>query len=284
VKREFPFWWAFFVAILIHTLFGVVLKRNPLLIAATPPAMSAPLQMHFVESPPNAKTAPVPPNTQHLSDADRKAGPLVKSEKREIRTTEYAKGRMGQQRKSSPSRAETPSQESVPLPQIEQPSATDSGPADIYVGPPKTDGRKLKQSLQNLDQFIGKGNEAGGSDNGDLPSGDPGSGVFFDTQGFDLGPWANRVVAIVRSNWIIPVAAELGVKGIVGVSFQVEKSGRIVNINVISTSGTPSFDQAAVNALRTSSPFPPLPADFPRPILPGVFRFYYNLPVPEQTK
>src|SRR6185295_10580816 len=99
------------------------------------------------------------------------------------------------------------------------------GPADIHIGPPKTDSKKLSQSLQNLDQYIGDGSEVGGSGNGDLPSGDPGSGVFFDTQGFDLGPWANRVVAIVRSNWIIPVAAELGVKGIVGVSLQVEKSG-----------------------------------------------------------
>ena len=166
------------------------------------------------------------------------------------------------------------------LPEIEEPAIENTGKADIQIGTGKGDPQKLAQSLNNLDQYIGTGSQGGGSDSGDLPSGDPGSGVFFDTQGFDLGPWANRVVAIVRSNWIIPVAAELGVKGIVGVAFQVQRSGEIVNIHVISPSETPSFDQAAVNALKSSSPLPPLPADFPRAILPGVFRFYYNVPVP----
>jgi len=279
MKREFPFWWAFFIAILLHTVFGIVLKRNPLLIAATPPAPNAaPVEMHFVESPPNAKTVPVPPKTSFLSDANRKAGPIVPSEKRESRTTEYAKAPVRAARNSQPSRPSQNSEASMALPHIEQPVAESAGPADIHVGS-QTDVKKLSQSLQNLDQYIGRGD--GGSDSGDLPSGDPGSGVFFDTQGFDLGPWANRVVAIVRSNWIIPVAAELGVKGIVGVAFQVEHSGRIINIEVISPSETPSFDQAAVNALKSSSPFPPLPPDFPRKVLPGVFRFYYNLPVPE---
>jgi TonB family protein len=290
MKREFPFWWAFFIAILLHAVLGAVLKRNPLLLAATLPAVSAaPLQMHFVESPPNAKNVPVPPKTNYLSDANRKAGPLVASPKREVRTTEYAKGVFPQGKTTAePQRraaVQPPagSQGSIPLPKIDEPPAEDSSPADIHIGASQADPQKLSQSLENLDQFIGRpGSDSGsgGSESGDLPSGDPGSGVFFDTQGFDLGPWANRVVAIVRTNWIIPVAAELGVKGIVGVAFKVERSGRIVDIQVISTSDVPSFDQAAANALKASSPLPPLPPDFPRPLLPGVFRFYYNVPVP----
>jgi TonB family protein len=295
MKREFPFWWSFFIAILIHTLLGFVLKRNPLLLAATPPIVRpAPLQMHFVESPPSAKTVAAPPKTPYLSDANRKAGPLVASPKRELKTTEYAKGILRQGRPNSPpsappGRAPTvsppgASQQSTPLPKIEETPSESSGPADIHMGSSQGDPKKLSQSLQNLDQFIGSGSgqSSGGGESGDLPSGDTGSGVFFDTQGFDLGPWANRVVAIVRSNWIIPVAAELGVKGIVGVAFKVEKStGRIIDIEIVRTSEIPSFDQAAANALKSSSPLPPLPPDFPRPLLPGVFRFYYNTPIPQ---
>ena len=296
MKREFPFWWAFFIAIFLHTVLGFVLKRNPLLLAATPSvANAAPLQMHFVESPPNAKSLPTPPKTPYLSDANRKAGPLVATPKREVRTTEYAKGILPQGKSlaapPAPRRSASPapsasSQGSIPLPKIQETPSESSSPADIHIGNSEGDPKKLSQSLQNLDQFIhqGSGSESGGSDSGDLPSGDPGSGVFFDTQGFDLGPWANRVVAIVRSNWIIPVAAELGVKGIVGVSFKVEKStGKIVDIQIVRESGIPSFDQAAANALKSSSPLPPLPPDFPRSMLPGVFRFYYNTPVPQPT-
>ncbi len=289
MKKEFPFGWALTFALVVHALLGVFLKQNPLLIAAPAPSLNAaPVQMHFVEVPPEAKTVPASPNAKYLSDANRKAGPLVKTEKRERQTTQYAQKPGRTQVKPGPRGdgvAPNPARETSSLPSIDQPSLQGGKqlPGDYRLPPARTE--KLANSLQNLDQFIGSGEGSGGGSgtaDGDLPSGDPGSGVFFDTQGFDLGPWANRVVAIVRSNWIIPVAAELGVKGIVGVSFQVEKGGRIINIRVLTPSGTPSFDQAAVNALKTSNPFPPLPADFPRPILPGVFRFYYNLPVPEK--
>ncbi|MCI0412632.1 TonB C-terminal domain-containing protein [bacterium] len=281
MKKEFPFGWALFVALLVHTFLGIFLKQNPLLIAATAPSpvSRAPMKMHFVESPPDAKVAPVKPNTSNLSDADRKAGPLKKSEKLETKSTQYAKPAQRQKSESNDTeRMGSKRAELSSLPAIEQPSLPRTGQPGDYRIPSNTDPKKLSESLENLDQFIGSW--SGSDSRGDLPSGDSGSGVFFDTQGFDLGPWANRVVAMVRSNWIVPVAAELGVKGIVGVSFQVERTGRIINIRVISPSGTPSFDQAAVNALKTSNPFPALPADFPRPILPGVFRFYYNLPVP----
>jgi TonB family protein len=282
MKKEFPFGWALFAALLVHTLLGIVLKQNPFLIAATPPSPPGPVKMHFVEVPPEAKTVPAPPNTRNLSDANRKAGPLIKTEKRENKSTQYAKPAPRQQKKSDNSEkiaSGSKRSELSSLPPIEQPPLPKTEQSGDYRIPPSnTNPKKLAESLGNLDQFLGSGGGSGSG--GDLPSGDSGSGVFFDTQGFDLGPWANRVVAIVRSNWIVPVAAELGVKGVVGVSFQVERSGRIINIRVISTSGTPSFDQAAVNALKTSNPFPALPPDFPRTVLPGVFRFYYNLPVP----
>lgn len=156
--------------------------------------------------------------------------------------------------------------------------------ADIGIGPPA--GQQLAKSLKELDRYIqgganGAANGSGGGGEGDLPTGDPGSGVFFDTQGFDLGPWGNRAVEIVRGNWIIPIAAELGMKGVVGISFKVDKMGNILDLKIVSPSGVPSFDQAAMRALQSSSPLPPLPSDFPRPVLPGVFRFYYNLAVPK---
>ncbi len=283
MKREFPFWTAFLFAIVLHSVLGLVIRNNPFLIAASVPSSSVPqpVQMHFVEVPPGAKTVPQAPNTKYLSDADRKAGPVKQSEKRPLHTTQYARpggpepsktSRPGAAQKSAPA-----SQQSA-LPHIEN-SAVSGTTSSDYSSGRASDPQKLAQSLRNLDQYISQG--SGGGAEGDVPTGDPGSGVFFDTQGFDLGPWGSRVVAIVRANWIVPVAAQLGVKGIVAVSFQVDRSGRILNAKVISSSQTPSFDQAALNALKSSNPFPPLPADFPRKLLPAVFRFYYNLQVPE---
>src|SRR5687768_13394557 len=104
MKREFPFGWALMFALVVHALLGIFLKENPFLIAAPipPSASNAPMKMHFVESPPNAKTAPSAPDARALSDATRKAGPLVKSEKRESRSTQYAQRAPQQQQQRKP--------------------------------------------------------------------------------------------------------------------------------------------------------------------------------------
>lgn len=252
-----------------------------------PPKSSEPVTLRFVEVPPNATSVPTPPATSRLSDANRKAGPLVASPKREVipqPMTRPPGPRVAQ--RSAPS-TPAPANSYSPPNETKSPAEPPLPDADISIGKPS--GEKLAQSLDNLDRYIkGSSNGNGQSDNageggeGNQPTGDVGSGVFFDTQGFDLGPWANRAVEIVRSNWLIPVAAELGMKGVVSIAFKVDKSGKILNIQVISPSGVPSFDQAAARALQASSPLPPLPKDFPRQVLPGVFRFYYNTPVPEK--
>lgn len=145
----------------------------------------------------------------------------------------------------------------------------------------------LATSLQHLDRYISSGGGGGGNSHGGAGSGgqgqdDSAAGAYFDTQGYDLGPWGDQVVALVKRNWSIPPAADLGMKGIVSVAFNVDRNGHLEDIRIISPSGIPSFDQAAVNALKISDPFIPLPSDFPRPKLPAVFRFFYNVPVPSK--
>jgi protein TonB len=282
MKKEFSFTVAVTVALLLHAVLGVFMKYNPL-VAATPTAplnAKPPVTMNFVEVPPTAKAVEAPiPTAKHASDANRKAGPVIPNKLKPQRpqVQQYAKssGSSGRSEMVERSTQQQPSarelQPSTAPPKIEDPS-TEPAP------------KLAEGALRDLDRYIGQGSGSGsGSGSGDelggVPTGDPGSGVFFDTQGYDLGPWANRVIAMVRKNWIVPVAAELGLKGIVGISFQVDRSGKILNPKIISTSNVPSYDQAALQALMITDPFPPLPADFPRPLLPAVFRFYYNTPV-----
>ena len=294
--KDFPFGLALGFAILLHTLIGFALHHN-FLIAASPLFPSnEPVTVRIVDVPKGGPTLPEPPATQNLSDANRKAGPLVKTnEPPALRPPPEIRQRAAGGRSSAPAaRSFAPSAaapNAASLPSIQEPTPVPNGQqAEIRTGD-AVNQKQLEKSLQNLDRFItpgsGTGRGSGGDRDivGDALQGDQGSGVFFDTRGFDLGPWASRVVAIVKSNWLIPPAADLGVKGVVGVAFEVERiTGKINNVRIISSSKIPSFDQAAVNALTVSSPFPPLPANFPRPTLAGIFRFYYNLPVPNESR
>ena len=288
MKKDFPFVIAFILALCLHFAAGFALRQGGLFAAspAPPRPPAPPVTLRFVEVPPNATTIPEPPRTSNLSDANRKAGPLQPNgPKRPV--VQQPSVRPGPRTaRPGPPGPPGPPQQAQQQPSARPPASSEPEGADIKATP------TLSQSLEKLDRYIEKGQQSGGGggggqaggDGGNLPTGDPGSGVFFDTQGYDLGPWVNRVVEIVRSNWLIPVAAELGMKGIVSVSFKVARDGTIRDLKMISSSTVPSFDQAAVRALQSSSPLPALPADFPRDLLPGIFRFYYNTPVPQAAQ
>ncbi len=298
VKKEFPFALALGVAIALHFLLGFAIKRNLLFAVSPSPPPSPPrppVTMRFVEVPPESKTVTEPPRTNNASDANRKAGPLKSLQPGEMkmpsvpgRPNPPSVRRQQQAVRQQPSKplpeqtvkTEVPSI-SVPPIEMNRSAVDDANTIPLNMNPGNQ--KQLSESLQDLDRYIRNDDEGDGgiySPNDGSPSGDTGSGVFFDTQGFDLGPWGNKIVAIVKKNWIVPVAAQLGMKGVVSISFEVNKaSGHFINLNIISSSNVPSFDQAAMNALKSSNPLPPLPADFPRPTLPGVFRFYYNIPI-----
>ncbi len=102
--------------------------------------------------------------------------------------------------------------------------------------------------------------------------------VSFETSGWDLGPYARIVQQKVESNWRIPAVQEiLRQKGWTAVHFEIMKDGTIKNVRVEKSSRIPSYDQAAVNALISSSPLPPLPSFVTEEKISGTFRFFYNM-------
>lgn len=106
--------------------------------------------------------------------------------------------------------------------------------------------------------------------------------LSFDTAAWDLGPYARQVQEKVESNWRIPGAQEvLRQKGWVAIRFTIQKNGTITDLALERPSGIPSYDQAALNALLSSNPLPPLPPEVTAPSLGALFRFFYNLP-PEE--
>jgi TonB family protein len=102
--------------------------------------------------------------------------------------------------------------------------------------------------------------------------------VSFETSGWDLGPYARIVQEKVESNWRTPAVQEiLRQKGWVAIHFDIMKDGKVENVEISRSSRIPSYDQAAVNALLASNPFPPLPSQVTVEKISGTFRFFYNM-------
>lgn len=100
--------------------------------------------------------------------------------------------------------------------------------------------------------------------------------AFFDARGYDITPWAQRMVYRVKKNWISPPASLYGLKGTVGIYVLIERNGAVSRVFIRKTSSIRPFDQAAFNAIELSAPLPPLPDDYPRENLPAYLLFYYN--------
>lgn len=96
----------------------------------------------------------------------------------------------------------------------------------------------------------------------------------FSTQ--DLQSWARRCGERVAGNWNIPAVMQTGRRGLVSISVTLEKSGRLVSAEVVHSSRVPAFDEAALAAVRLSSPLPSLPEEFRAPQLTAVLEFTYH--------
>jgi TonB family protein len=103
--------------------------------------------------------------------------------------------------------------------------------------------------------------------------------MSFDTQDFPWGDYARRLYVIIRNNWLsrIPLAAREGIRGYVCWRFVIQKNGVIAQVLPVRGSQIPPFDRAASDAIRASSPLPPLPPEFPRDREGVTFCFYYNM-------
>ena len=109
--------------------------------------------------------------------------------------------------------------------------------------------------------------------------------MSFDTQGFPWGDYARRVHLIIQNHWEdrLPLAFREGVRGYTCVHFVIQKDGTITDIQVVKPSAVPPFTRAALDAIRASSPLPPLPKDFPEGQEGSSWCFFYNL-LPEEVR
>ncbi len=128
----------------------------------------------------------------------------------------------------------------------------------------------LGNALRNLQRYV----QQQSFDN-PTGSGDSQGLIQFDSKGVDFGPWLRRFVAQVKRNWFVPQAAMI-MKGHVVITFNIHRNGAITDIEVKKPSSVESFNLAAVNALMSSNPTQPLPAEYPSDSAFFTVTFLYN--------
>ena len=69
---------------------------------------------------------------------------------------------------------------------------------------------------------------------------------------------------IISLNWFKPAQT---VQSPPVVHFQIERDGTVTDARIVTPSGLPFVDRAALRAVLASSPLPPLPADYAGPHL-----------------
>ena len=106
--------------------------------------------------------------------------------------------------------------------------------------------------------------------------------ILTPTEGVDFNQYVTGFMASVKRSWYagMPEAAKKGQKGRVSVLFNIQKNGEVADGPTIeSSSGQDPLDQAAIAAVRASSPFEPLPVAFHGPHIRLRIIFLYNLPI-----
>ncbi len=111
--------------------------------------------------------------------------------------------------------------------------------------------------------------------------------ILTDTKGVDFGPYITNVVKTVRQNWysVMPpsVYPPIFKQGRVAIEFVVQKDGKVDKMKLDTPSGDVPLDRAAWASITSSSPFPPLPEEFPGQQLGLRVYYFYNL-TPDNTR
>ncbi len=192
--------------------------------------------------------------------------------------------------------------QNVSPPDTQQPLKLDAPKPALRLEAPDTPQPNAKLQLpsdhspgQNLQDIL-KGTRPSGprpiGGGGQLPSGGGrgggGSGTAYGgiemltpTEGVDFQSYLQRVYVTVKRNWfsVMPGSVELGEKGIVYLTFRINRDGSVPSDEPIieRNSGKEPLDRAAFSSVRASNPFEPLPSQFKGPYIELRYRYYYNI-------
>ncbi len=138
--------------------------------------------------------------------------------------------------------------------------------SDGYGGTNPGEGRFSKQDGTSGDTNGNVGNPGPGN-----PKGAPGIDAIKEP---DFGPYMKELQRRIKMNWDPPKGNES--KRVI-LLFKISRDGRLLSVNVHKSSGLPEADNAAINAVKLTAPFKPLPPDFKGSSVDIQFTFDYNV-------
>ena len=126
-------------------------------------------------------------------------------------------------------------------------------------------------SGQKLARGGGGGTGGVGNPGPGNPNGAPGIDTIREP---DFGPYMRELQRRIKMNWDPPKGNES--KRVV-LLFKIAKDGRLLSCSVYKSSGLKSADDAALNAVKLTAPFKPLPAEYKGASIDIQFTFDYNV-------
>jgi len=91
-----------------------------------------------------------------------------------------------------------------------------------------------------------------------------------------LAFWAGRVKKLVESRWNPPTGIDVSGTAKTVIGFQVERSGKIVEVEVMQSSGNTLLDDLAKRTILRLERVPLIPENFPGDLLKVSYEFIYN--------
>lgn len=98
----------------------------------------------------------------------------------------------------------------------------------------------------------------------------------FDIQDKEAARWTQSVLARIEENWMIPTMTRVGFSGQVEIILTIDRNGKPLSLVVAKSSSREALDRAALDAMKASLPFPPLPQNLSARTYVFHFAFSYN--------
>jgi len=282
----------------------VFLHQQPVM-ALTIPDLVQKRELTVLELPPDAQRVIKRPNTDVRSDKDRIATTRTPQiDPKELRKL-MASARPGLPGSNNPApqpgqtaaqpmpqanqdiQAQHPGEQAQApanqLPQLQSPATSVPSP-QIKFGGTMSAGSAIEQAARAAAENRGGGYGDGG-DYG-LNQGKSGGAlgqvdILSDTMGFDFNPYLQRIFHTVDRNWRIlmpeSVYPPILKKGMVFIEFSIMKDGSVQGLKVVGPPADVALVRAAWGSITNSTPFPPLPNEFPGQYLELRFKYFYNL-------
>jgi TonB family protein len=269
----------------------------------------------FLELPPDEQKLTRRPDAKVISDKDRiatsKAPQINREELKKLLQSAHP-GQPGAHVPQPPAQGQPPQNQSALNQQPAPPQQETPQPNPAPVPPPTAQLETPPQrrpppnfsTSQTAGSAIEQAEQAAAANRGHYGSGQSGdyglsqgrSGakamdqaeILTDTMGVDFGPYLTRITQIVRQNWytLMPPAVYPPIlkQGKLSIEFVILKDGKTTGMVVHTSSGDIALDRAAWGSITASTPFPPLPKEFPGQLLGLRFYYFYNMEVSSDLK